>query len=484
MDIAVTTGTGNGNAAALPEARLAAFVAKLGRGEALPPSCRERLACALLDWFTAGLAGAAVPAASTLRALAQNLCGGTAAAPAFGGGLLAPSAAAFANAAISHLREIDDGHRGAMMHPGIVAIPPALALAAGCGASRARTAAAVVAGYEAALRTGEALGQGHYGIFHSTATAGALGAAAAAGVMLGLDAPHMAHAFGLAATQAAGLWQFNDDGAVAAKALHPAFAVRNGITAVAAAAAGFPGAAAWMTGRRGLYAALHGDGDLAALDRGLGDRFKVEDATTKTWPVCGQMFTALDAADALRIQERLSAADIAEVEVRIYPQALRVAGVDWPSAAAEVAFSPRFCLALLFCRGRLDPADTEAPPLDAADVRAFGERIRVVAEPAYAGAFPGHRIATVTLRLNGGRALSETRDIRHGDPEDPLSWDDLVARFPLYAPAVPESARRAVAAWCRGFAAADPQDGGAPPAGLFLCAPEADAAPDSSSSKE
>ena len=68
--------------------------------------------------------------------------------------------------------------------------------------------AASVAGYEVGIRVGEFLGRSHYRIFHTTATAGTLAAAAAVGRLLKLDAAQMLHAFGSAGTQSAGLWEF------------------------------------------------------------------------------------------------------------------------------------------------------------------------------------------------------------------------------------------------------------------------------------
>ncbi|KAG0923527.1 hypothetical protein G6F62_014227 [Rhizopus arrhizus] len=69
--------------------------------------------------------------------------------------------AAFANAAIAHIREIDDAHRAAMLHPGVVSVTPVLALAAGAGMTQRQVADAVIAGYEVSLRLGEALGTRH-----------------------------------------------------------------------------------------------------------------------------------------------------------------------------------------------------------------------------------------------------------------------------------------------------------------------------------
>ena len=87
---------------------------------------------------------------------------------------------------------------------------------------------AVALGFEIGIRIGEAVTPSHYEIFHTTGTVGTFGAAAAAGKLLGLTEDEMVHALGSAGTQAAGLWEFIEEGAMS-KQLHPAKAAANGL---------------------------------------------------------------------------------------------------------------------------------------------------------------------------------------------------------------------------------------------------------------
>jgi 2-methylcitrate dehydratase PrpD len=329
---------------------------------------------------------------------------------------------------------------------------PALALAAAPHADRSvtqrRLVDAVLAGYEVSLRVGEALGTAHAARFHATATAGSVGAAAAAGVLLGLPGPQLHHALGIAATQAAGLWQLVDDGAHAAKSLHPAFAVRNGLYAAWAAKAGLPGARAFVTGARGLHTLLAGDGPLAALTADADGPPRIHTVTIKAWPCCAQLFTPLDAALALREEHGLIADDIAAVEVVIFPHALKIAGVDWPTRASETCFSLRYVLATLLWKGRLGVEDTEAPDLHAPALLALAQRITVRTDDTFQQAFPARRPSRVTLTLKDGRQLSALRELRRGDPELPFDWPALLARMRAFAPAMDDAAAQRVQAWC------------------------------------
>ena len=376
--------------------------------------------------------------------------------------------AAFANGGITHLREIDDAHRAAMLHPGVVAITPALALAPVLGSTRRQVAQAIVGGYEVALRVGEAFGAKHSATFHATATAGCLGAAASAGLALGLNADQLHHALGIAATQAAGLWQLVDDDAHESKSLHPAFAVRNGVTAAYAAQAGYPGARAFVTGRRGLYAALSCDGPLQALDGDLGAPERLHTATIKAWPACAQLFTALDAMLALITDDGVMADDVERVDAVIFPHALKIAGVHWPMKASESPFCLRYLLAVLLQKGRVGVADTEAPDLQSPTLQALAARIHVGTDDEYQRAFPQRRPSRVTVTLRDGRKRSAYRDLRRGDPEDPYTWTALQARMRAFAPGMDDASAQSLVAWCEGFL--DPaldDHSGAPAPALF-----------------
>src|SRR5262249_37717267 len=122
--------------------------------------------------------------------------------------------AALANGAAAHALEMDDTHRGGSIHLGASVFPAALAAAELVGASGDAVLRAAIAGYEVAARLAMAVRPAaHYRRgFHPTGTCGAFGAAAAAGLVLGLDEAQLAGALGIAGSQAAGSMEFLADG--------------------------------------------------------------------------------------------------------------------------------------------------------------------------------------------------------------------------------------------------------------------------------
>lgn len=200
---------------------LAEFAANL-TFEVLPPEAVERTKELLLDWLASALAGHRSRQAEIIAGLAREMGPQSGASELLGfGGSSSPWLAALVNAASSHVVEQDDLHNASVTHPGTVVFPAALACAQALGASGRDFITASAAGYEVCTRVGEFLGRSHYRHFHTTGTAGTLGAAAAVGRLLGLDTERMGHALGSAGTQAAGLWEFLRDAADSKSCIPP-----------------------------------------------------------------------------------------------------------------------------------------------------------------------------------------------------------------------------------------------------------------------
>ncbi|QPC43777.1 MmgE/PrpD family protein [Kaustia mangrovi] len=420
-------------------APLAGWTARLDGG-ALAARTRERVAFSLIDWAGAAIAGGRHRLAAPYRAAMEAGAGGN-----------GPEARAMTAAALSHLDEIDDGHRAAMMHPGITVWPVVLALAADRPLSLGDVAAAVTAGYEAGVRVGALLGPEHYGVHHTTATAGSFGAAAAAARAMGLGEAATLSAFGHAGTQAAGLWQFAEEGLSDAKAFHAATAARNGLTAAHLARAGIPGARHILEGKKGALRAWWLDRtarSLAPLPQGLA----VETATIKAWPVCGQMHPTLDAVAALARDGALMADDIAEIAVETYAAQVEIADRRAPQTVEEAKFSTAFCVAALIVAGGLDIATLTPALLAREDIAALAGRIRLVEVDAFTRAFPNERPTRIAVRFRDGSTREHERRFRKGDPEDPWTWDELVARFHATAAHLREHRRRDLVGWARALA--------------------------------
>lgn len=189
-----------------------------------------------LDWFAVGMAGANEPVSRIVRDMVLSE-GGAAQASLFGGGAAPLRAAALVNGTISHALDYDDTHFAHIGHPSVAVFPAALSVAAWTDRPVVDLLEAALVGMETSVRVGLWLGRAHYQAgFHQTATAGAFGAAVAAGRLFGFDAAAFRRVLGLTATRAAGLKaQFGTMG----KPYNAGLAASSGVEAALLVQAGF-----------------------------------------------------------------------------------------------------------------------------------------------------------------------------------------------------------------------------------------------------
>jgi 2-methylcitrate dehydratase PrpD len=408
-------------------ATLARFAAEL-KFEDIPAPVLRRAEDLFLDWLASALAGKGARPVEAIERFALAM--GPAMPHDSGAEVLisrrATSAyfAAMVNAAASHYVEQDDVHNGSVFHPATVVFPPALALAQTLGKSGKDFLLAVVAGYEVGIRVGEFLGRSHYRIFHTTGTAGALAAAAAAGSLLGLNAEQMLHAFGSAGTQAAGLWEFLRD-AADSKQLHTARAAGNGLTAAWLAKEGFTGARKILEGEQGMAAGMSPDPQPAQLTDRLGSRWALAETSFKFHASCRHTHPAADALLQVMQTHGLAAKDIAKVVCHVHKAAIDVLGpvVD-PRTVHQAKFSMGTVLALVAQFGFAGLTEFDQHFKDAATAD-FCRRVSMALDEEVDTAYPVRWIGKVTVTTTDGRTFHGRVDEPKGDPGNTLSRNEL-----------------------------------------------------------
>lgn len=396
---------------------------------ALSPALERHARRALVDWVATTLPGAG-RAPATLLAAALSAGRGEGSAVCYADGRMGGARhAALLNGVASHTVEFDDIHRDSGYHPGSPTIAAALALAQDRGDDMATLLRAIVVGYEISCRIGMAVQPSHYRMWHTTGTVGTFGAATAAAVLLGCDARGIAHALATAATMAGGLQQaFRGDGM--SKPMHAGHAADAGVLAALAAKAGVTGALDVLHGPAGFAAAT--SEDTGKWDRalaGLGEEFAIAAITIKNHGCCGHIFPALDAINALRATTPFGPDDIGHIHVAGYSATKDVCDRPQARTEAEARFSVQYGVAALLRLGGVRlAAFTAANRADPA-IHALMDRVSVSLAPDLADAYPRRRPARVTVSLRDGRVLERFQPTRKGDPDDPLSDDELSAKF-------------------------------------------------------
>jgi 2-methylcitrate dehydratase PrpD len=415
-----------------PVSRLLAGSLAAARFEDLPEEIVDHARRAVLDWAGSALAGAFEPPAEMIRSVVAGF-GVSEEATVFPDGRASAPGAALANGVATHILEYDDVHKGSTLHAAAPVIPAALAVAEREHASGRAFLLAVVLGYEAALRIGEAVNPSHYRHFHPTGTAATFGAAAAAGSLLGLDADRMLDALGTAGTTAAGLWEFNADGAMS-KHLHPGKAAFNGILAADLAARGFTGATRILEGERGFFAAMSDGADATRITDGLGVHWKIAENCYKLHSCCGHTHTAIDAALDLRAEIGPDPASrIAAIRIETYGPGYAIVREMNPRTPYQAKFSLAYVVAAALAEGaaglpqfnedRYSPEGTVEPV-----IAGLLAKTSVSVSDALTTMYPAAWPARLEIALTDGRTLRGGGDFPRGNPEAPATTEALAAK--------------------------------------------------------
>lgn len=389
----------------------------------LPPEVRHHAKRALVDWHAALFPGIGTYAVQRLQGVVEEELGrGNARLPM--GQRATARAAALLNGAAAHAAEIDDSFRDAMYHPGAATIAAAIAAAQDVGASGETLLKGIVVGYEVSTRIGVVLGRAHYRFWHSTATVGTFGAAAAAAFIYGANEEHLAHALATAATFAAGLQQaFRMDSM--SKPLHAGRAAEGGLLAARAAIAGITGSLDVLDGEAGMGRAMSDGADWSGLASTLGKDFHICRLTFKNHIGCGHTFAAIDGALALKAKLGIEAAQIRRIRVATYRPALDIACYLDPKSENEARFSLTFIVAAALVHGSVRLSAYTPERLWDSETRRLMDCMTVEVDPEIDGWFPGKRAARVEIETLDGATADYLQPNRKGDPEDPLSDADL-----------------------------------------------------------
>jgi 2-methylcitrate dehydratase PrpD len=335
--------------------------------------------------------------------------------------------AAFLGGTAAHGIELDDGFTQGSVHPGCVVVPAALALACARRSNGRALMEAIVAGYETVIAIGRAC---HPDLrrrgFHPTAAVGVFGAAAAAGKLATLSPERLAHAFGLAASSAGGLFAFVNGGGDI-KRLHAGHAAREGLQAALLAEQGIEGPPGVIEARDGFMQAFARAEKSRAVSLPPAAPFGITHCYIKPYPCCRHIQPAVEALIGILEEENIGGEEVERVEVATYRIAAEHAATGWDDfASAQLSFPYLIALTLKF-RGVKFEHFADAVRRDPA-LAAMARKLTVTAPPEVDRLYPQLRPARVTVATARG---SHTRQVEEARGSRLLPLDDaaLKAKF-------------------------------------------------------
>lgn len=412
--------------------KLADFVADVQYDKLSPTTVQLTKQC-ILDWLGVCIRGSREKPIKIIQELLLA-GGGNAQATVLAGGTTKTTAlnAAFCNASASHSLDFDDLHNPSIIHLATVVVPPVFAIAEAEHKSGKEMIAAVVAGYEVGGRVGEAVIPESYFFWHTTGTAGTFGAAASAARILGLNAEDTLQCLGSAGTQAAGLWEFLKEGAMS-KTLHAGKSSYAGVISAYLAKAGFTGATKILEGEKGFCRAMVTEPHLEKLTDGLNDGiYKIDNNSFKPYACCKHSHAALYAMQVLRAEHGLKPEDVEEIELLVNNITDFLINNPEPENPYGCKFSIQYCVAGMLKYGEMAVDQFLPEVIGDAEVRGVMAKTKVIRDDAIEAviaADPARLASKLIIRCKDGRVLEMQVDFPKGDPPNPMTWEESVAKF-------------------------------------------------------
>lgn len=338
--------------------------------------------------------------------------------------------AAFLNGAFGHGADIDDGHRSAQGHPGVVTIPAVLALAEAYGLKGKDIITAVVAGYEFFIRFGQTVNPYHVEKgFHTTGTMGTVAAGAAAAKVLGLSTEQIKNTLGFSCMQASGLLEVVESNQMA-KVVNPGKAAANGVFAALLAKTDVKSPVNVIEGRKGFLNAFAPESNNNLLTEELGAEPRIKSAYIKPYPSCRHAHGAIDAAMILRQKEDFQISEIERVNIYVYPTSIKITGnIFEPKNVDEAKFSLKYNLAVALTKGGFTLKDLDVDNTMNEDILNVIRKTEIISDPSLENRELGIRGARVEIVMKDGSSNVSQVNLPKGDPETQVTNDDMMSKM-------------------------------------------------------
>ncbi len=330
--------------------------------------------------------------------------------------------AALVNGITSHVLDYDDTHLKTIIHPAGPVASALLALAETRPMSGEDFLTALIVGVEVECRIGNAVYPHHYDRgWHITGTAGVFGAAAAAGKAIGLNRQQMQWAFGLAATQSAGLREMFG---TMTKSFHPGKSAENGLLAALLAEAGFDSSERALEAPRGFACVMSDKQDWNEILGDLGVRWEAALNSYKPF-ACGIVIhPSIDGCQQIKAEIGDRVNDIASVHLRTHPLVLELTGKRTPKTGLEGKFSVFHAAATALLRGDGAPTAFTDEVVNLPEIIALRDRIDATVDPDCHEAS-----VTIDVTFNDGSTLQKHVHRTIGSHDVPLSDAQVDAKF-------------------------------------------------------
>ncbi len=395
-----------------------------------PEAIKTKAKNCLLDYLGVTIAGA-FQTRQTTKSLTQHLHARNGQIPVPGTEIKTDMlTAALLNGIHAHHLELDDGHRYSMIHPGASIISALLPWVVANKLSGKELLTGIIMGYEAAITLAASLQPGMKDKgYHATGTCGAIGAAMGAAFASGYTKAEIKNTLAAACTSASGILEVVRDSSEI-KPYNAGQAAVNGLMAAVLGKSGLQGPNDVLGGTHGFMHVM-GNSDIKGFS--WDDRFAIEGIYVKPYAACRHAHPPIEAIQKICGKNKVDPDEVDEIIVHTYRWAVHLHDHTEITGITSAKMSTPYSVAVALVTGKAGMEEFTEKLITDPLVSIITKKIKMIEDDELTKLVPGKRAARVEVKMRNGKIFSEQVDLPKGEPENPLTQQELIDKFTALA---------------------------------------------------
>jgi len=336
---------------------------------------------------------------------------------------------AFMNGFAAHVLELDDGHRHGMIHLGASIVSAVLDAAERGNLKFGDVLRGIVMGYEVSVRCARAIQPGHkIRGYHVSGTCGTIGSAMGIAFACRYSKEQLKSTLACAVSSAAGVLEIQEQ-ASELKPYNTARAAYDGVLAAQIGKLALPGPDDILGGKRGFLATLTDTPNPEFLTDFSGEYYCIEGIYQKVHAACRHCHPAIDATIDMRNGLNLKPEQVEKIEVHTYKLAVGSHDHTEIKGISSAKLSTPYAVALAIVKGSAGYADYNEDNLNNYWIKNLTRKVSVIEDENLTAQSPAVRGARVTIYLKNGEEYEAPCLYPKGEPENPLTQQELENKF-------------------------------------------------------
>jgi len=405
--------------------------------EAIPAQVIEHTKIFVLDNLGCAIGGYATKAGKQIAGQAKLFRGAGEASIMGDGSLVSAPFACWANSSISNVLDMDDVYAGTA-HQANCLVPTAFGIGQAMNKSGLEVLRAIVVGFEVGSRImmycwpSPSKARTYF-----PSTWQVFDAATVTGILLGLGAEELYHAYGLAGTTPPlpiDMQKFVERPMGFSKNVF-GWTTFTGIFWTLMAKQGAEGTADIFDGEAGFWKIMGSDFcDFGKLLENLGKKYNILDTKYKPYPLCTWGHTSVDAFESIVRGNGIDAGRIASVNVKTIKRAVDYLSDIRMNTLYDAQFSLPHAISMVALGKEPGPEwMKEENIFGNPEARSIAEKVRMHVDPDAEQVFNDQKglaiPSTVEVRTIDGVTYQENVEFSKGTPNNPFSVDELKDKF-------------------------------------------------------